>query len=78
MPIARYGLNRVDSGPLMRCSFEETCEILMRAAAFTESDPVKGGLALARCARTHVDHAHTYARTPARAHTRTQASSLLL
>ena len=42
MAIARYGLNRVDSGPLMRCSFEETCDILMRAAAFTECDPVKG------------------------------------
>jgi DNA-directed RNA polymerase II subunit RPB1 len=42
MAITRHGINRVDSGPLLRCSFEETVEILMDAAAFAEHDPLKG------------------------------------
>jgi DNA-directed RNA polymerase II subunit RPB1 len=42
MPITRHGINRVDSGPLMRCSFEETVEILMDAAVMAERDPLKG------------------------------------
>eukprot|EP00501_MAST-03F_sp_TOSAG23-6_P000804 GSMAST32.ASY1.ANO1.834.1 assembled CDS len=42
MPITRHGINRVDSGPLMRCSFEETVEILMDAAVLAERDPLKG------------------------------------
>ena len=33
-PVTRHGINRVDSGPLQRCSFEETCEILMDAGAY--------------------------------------------
>ena len=36
MSITRHGINRVETGPLMRCSFEETVDILMEAAAFAE------------------------------------------
>ena len=43
MPVSRVGINRSDaSGPLMRCSFEETVKVLMGAAAFGERDPVRG------------------------------------
>ncbi|KAN0031933.1 hypothetical protein ACTFIV_005803 [Dictyostelium citrinum] len=42
MAITRHGINRVETGPLMRCSFEETVEILMDAAMFSETDDVKG------------------------------------
>ena len=42
MPIDRHGINRVDTGPLLRCSFEETCEILFDAAAFAEKDDLNG------------------------------------
>lgn len=40
--ITRHGINRVDSGPLRKCSFEETVEILLEAAVFSEVDPLKG------------------------------------
>ncbi len=42
MSINRHGINRSDSGALMRCSFEETVEILVQAAAFSELDTLKG------------------------------------
>jgi len=42
MSITRHGINRVDTGPLMRCSFEETTEILMDAAMFSERDELTG------------------------------------
>ncbi|KAL0487825.1 DNA-directed RNA polymerase II subunit RPB1 [Acrasis kona] len=42
MAISRHGINRTDTGPLMRCSFEETVEILMEAATFAEADSLKG------------------------------------
>jgi len=42
MSITRTGINRMDTGPLMRCSFEETVEILHDAAAFSECDPLAG------------------------------------
>ncbi|TMW63060.1 hypothetical protein Poli38472_005678 [Pythium oligandrum] len=42
MAITRHGINRDDSGPLVRCSFEETVEILMDAAMFAEGDPLTG------------------------------------
>ena len=35
MAITRHGINRTDSGPLLRCSFEETVEILTEAGRFT-------------------------------------------
>ncbi|KAJ9056799.1 DNA-directed RNA polymerase II core subunit rpo21 [Entomophthora muscae] len=42
MAITRHGINRTDSGALMRCSFEETVEILMDAAAVGDFDDCKG------------------------------------
>ena len=42
MAVNRVGINRSDAGPLMRCSFEETVKVLMGAAAFGMSDPVRG------------------------------------
>jgi DNA-directed RNA polymerase II subunit RPB1 len=40
-PVTRHGINRVDSGPLQRCSFEETCEILMDAGAYVVASPLR-------------------------------------
>eukprot|EP00834_Sanchytrium_tribonematis_P003161 NODE_114_length_18474_cov_1.567510.p5 type:complete len:635 gc:universal NODE_114_length_18474_cov_1.567510:3712-5616(+) len=42
MAITRHGINRSDSGALMRCSFEETVEILLEAAAFGDTDACYG------------------------------------
>ena len=42
MAITRHGINRVETGPLMRCSFEETVDILLEAAAFAERDGMRG------------------------------------
>merc|ERR1719313_2762698 len=42
MAITRHGINRQDTGPLMRCSFEETVDILLDAAAFGERDGLEG------------------------------------
>ncbi len=42
MAITRHGINRTDQGALMRCSFEETVEILIEAAAMGELDDCKG------------------------------------
>ncbi|KAF7236742.1 DNA-directed RNA polymerase II subunit RPB1 [Varanus komodoensis] len=42
MAITRHGVNRQDTGPLMKCSFEETVDVLVEAAAHGESDPMKG------------------------------------
>lgn len=38
MPLSRHGINRMDTGPLLRCSFEETPDILCDAACFGEHD----------------------------------------
>uniref|UniRef100_A0A7S4QTQ4 DNA-directed RNA polymerase subunit n=1 Tax=Alexandrium monilatum TaxID=311494 RepID=A0A7S4QTQ4_9DINO len=38
MAITRHGVNRTNLGPLMKCSFEETVEILMDAAVYNEVD----------------------------------------
>ena len=41
--ITRHGINRVDtSGPLRKCSFEETTEILLEGAMFSEVDKLSG------------------------------------
>ncbi|CDK25021.1 unnamed protein product [Kuraishia capsulata CBS 1993] len=40
--ISRHGFNRSDTGALMRCSFEETVEILLEAGAAAELDDCKG------------------------------------
>lgn len=42
MAISRHGINRSETGALARCSFEETVEILVEAAAIGENDPMKG------------------------------------
>ncbi len=42
MAITRHGINRQDVGALMRCSFEETVDVLMEAAAHCEVDYVRG------------------------------------
>lgn len=42
MAITRHGINRADTGALMRCSFEETVEILLEAAAIGELDDCRG------------------------------------
>eukprot|EP00192_Tetraselmis_astigmatica_P001786 CAMPEP_0117656308 /NCGR_PEP_ID=MMETSP0804-20121206/4737_1 /TAXON_ID=1074897 /ORGANISM="Tetraselmis astigmatica, Strain CCMP880" /LENGTH=1576 /DNA_ID=CAMNT_0005462705 /DNA_START=256 /DNA_END=4982 /DNA_ORIENTATION=- len=42
MAITRHGINRNDTGPLMRCSFEESVDILFRAAIYGEKDWVAG------------------------------------
>jgi len=42
MAIDRHGINRVDSGPLLRASFEETVDMLMDSAVFAEEEVLKG------------------------------------
>ncbi|KAK2717573.1 hypothetical protein QYM36_006380 [Artemia franciscana] len=42
MAITRHGINRQDTGALMRCSFEETVDILLEAASHAEVDPLRG------------------------------------
>jgi len=41
MAITRHGVNRTNMGPLMKCSFEETVEILMDAAIYHETDHMR-------------------------------------
>jgi len=42
MAVTRHGINRAETGALMRCSFEETVEILLEAAAAGELDDCRG------------------------------------
>ena len=42
MAITRHGINRQDVGALMRCSFEETVDVLIDAASHAEVDHLKG------------------------------------
>ena len=42
MSIDRYGINKNDIGPLAKASFEETEKILLKAALFSEVDPITG------------------------------------
>ncbi len=42
MSVDRYGINKMDIGPIAKASFEETEKILLRAALFGEMDPVTG------------------------------------
>jgi len=42
MSITRHGINRTEAGPLMKCTFEETCDILFSAAADCEGDNLSG------------------------------------
>ena len=39
--IDRHGINKSDRGPLAKCSFEETPDIIARAAVFGELDKVQ-------------------------------------
>jgi len=41
MSIDRHGINKSDRGPLAKCSFEETPDIIARAAIFGELDKVR-------------------------------------
>ena len=41
MAITRHGINRQNTGPLLRASFEETVDILMEAAAHSECDKLQ-------------------------------------
>lgn len=41
-PVTRHGIGRSDTGALMRCSFEQTVEILLEAAAAAELDDCQG------------------------------------
>ena len=40
--ITRHGINRAELGPLRKCSFEETVEILLEAGLFSETDNLTG------------------------------------
>jgi DNA-directed RNA polymerase II subunit RPB1 len=40
--ITRHGINRVETGPFRKCSFEETVEILLEAAVYAEVDHLRG------------------------------------
>ena len=42
MAITRHGINRGDNGPLMKCSFEETIDVLTDSAVFAEKDMLRG------------------------------------
>ncbi len=42
MAITRHGINRQEVGCLMKCSFEESVDILLEAACHGEVDPMKG------------------------------------
>ena len=42
MAITRHGINRTLSGPLMKCSFEETINVLIDATINSEKDDLKG------------------------------------
>ena len=42
MSADRYGINKMDTGPIAKACFEETEKILLRAALFGELDPVIG------------------------------------
>ena len=42
MPINRHGINRGDTGPMAKCSFEEVTDMLVSAGVFAETDMVNG------------------------------------
>jgi DNA-directed RNA polymerase II subunit RPB1 len=42
MSITRHGINRIETGTLMKCSFEETVEVLTESAAYSQRDTIKG------------------------------------
>jgi DNA-directed RNA polymerase II subunit RPB1 len=42
MSIDRHGINKSNRGPLAKCSFEETPDIILKAALFAETDNING------------------------------------
>ena len=42
MSIDRHGINKSDRGPLAKCSFEETPDVISKAAVFGEFDKMQG------------------------------------
>ena len=42
LSIDRHGINRSDIGPLAKCSFEETADILIKSGIFGDHDKVQG------------------------------------
>jgi|GEM_PF-6161420 len=42
MGMTRHGLNKAESGPLIKASFEETSEVLLEGARFFQEDKLKG------------------------------------
>ena len=42
MAISRHGINKSEAGPMLRASFEETVEVFMGAAAFSQHDDLNG------------------------------------
>jgi DNA-directed RNA polymerase II subunit RPB1 len=42
LSVDRHGINRSDIGPLAKCSFEETSDILIKAGVFGEIDRING------------------------------------
>lgn len=42
MAISRHGVNRSESGPMLRASFERTVEVFMEAASFSQYDYLNG------------------------------------
>ena len=42
MTVDRYGINKNNIGPLAKASFEQTEDIMLRAALFGELDPITG------------------------------------
>ncbi|KAI1378616.1 beta and beta-prime subunits of DNA dependent RNA-polymerase [Hypoxylon crocopeplum] len=61
--VTRHGINRADTGALMRCSFEETVEILLEAAAIGEIDDCRGisqNVMLGQLAPMGTGHLHVF------------------
>lgn len=42
MAISRNGINRVYTSPFRNCSFEETVDILIKAAVYANIEPLRG------------------------------------
>jgi DNA-directed RNA polymerase II subunit RPB1 len=42
MAVSRHGINKGESGPMLRASFEETVEVFMNSAAFSHHDILNG------------------------------------
>ena len=47
MPLNRHGINKTHASPFMRCSFEETVDVLTDAAIFAERDESGTGVSTA-------------------------------